>query len=357
MNDFELLGKIFYYFQNFNNISDGYFTDEDIAKLSKFNVNYSFKDNQDAYNNFIGWCNYYFDIKRMHVYSFLARLSLLNHDYYYENKVLLDTIVPFKFDDLIFLKYVVEGSINSSDYSKYSDYFSYIQSFIDSGFDNSYGRTCDLELLRNTLGKYYDSQHIHDRINYSYIFRKPLSDILNKSDEEIESLFNSCIINKTNFGEAQKIMGAFAEQKSFNLLKSKSIIWVSKYNGDGYGFDMILPKASLAGNFRGKLYEIKSTTMFKNKITEILTPNEGDVFKNTLKEDSFYDYIIHVYDVKFDNDKFAPMPEPLILFYDRNNFEVYDNHDIPYKIIENSNGRVGFQDKLEKYKHLFYIKT
>lgn len=91
-------------------------------------------------------------------------------------------------------------------------------------------------------------------------------------------------------------------------------------------------------------------------MTSLLTNNEGNVFLDTLRDDSFYDYFIHVYDMKVNNGRISSPDNPLELFYDRLNHKVYNNFDIPYKIIRNDNGRIGFQDELEKYKTLFYTK-
>ena len=350
MNREEVLHKVFDYLRDYSNLSDGYFSEEDVLILSNLNYNDIHRNNIYDSNYFSNLCQNYFEVLRAKVYYFLVRLNLLKHDeYYFENKLLLDSFVPFKYDDLIVLKYVFKKN-------NLYDFYSYISLFITSGFDFAWGKTADLEKIKDDLNRYYNSQDISCYDCYKYVFRRHLSDVFTGDiNEKISTLFKTTV-NSSNFDYMLKLMGLAAEKKSFDLLSGTfNLKWVSKDYGDGYGFDFLVPRTSPSKE-AGNLYEIKSSTKLNERLSCILTANESNVFKSTLREDSLYNYVLHLYDVKLENSRFLSFEDPLILFYDRLNKEVYDNHDIPYKIVQNDDGKIGFKDKLEDFKHLIYIK-
>ena len=342
----EILGKVNYYLIHYQELPDGFFSYDDTLILTSLDYNDIYRNNLIKYEDFKELCSKYYELKRAQVYYFIVRLNLLCHDqFYYDNQVLLDSLIPFKYDDMIVLKHVFK---NNQCYN----FFDYIKIFIDNGFDTANGETANLEKLSFDLDRYYNPQSIECYDNYKYVFRKHLSDVFNCDIDNTVFDFHNRIVTFDNFNSMTKLMGLAAEKRTYELLRDKvfNLKWVSRDLGDGYGFDFLVPRTARARE-AGNLYEVKSSTKPEEKISHLLTANESEVFMSTLRDDSLYDYIIHFYDAKIQDSKFLNFQEPLVLFYDRLNKEVYDNHDIPYKIIQNDDGCIGFEDKIKKYTY------
>lgn len=342
----EILGKVNYYLVHYNELPDCFFSYDEVLALANMQYNDIYRNNLISYDEFEKLCNAYFENIRVRVYYFIVRLSLFQHEeFYYDNQVLLDSLMPFKCDDLMILRHVFKNN-------DCNNFFDFLILFIDNGFDASRGRTADREKLRYDINRYYDSQPIEYYENYKYVFRKHLSDVFNCDIDNTVFDFHNRIVTSDNFDYMKQLMGLAAEKRSYELLKENSfnIEWVSRDLGDGHGFDLLSPRG-FPSRDAGSLYEVKSSTKPQEKIFHLLTENEGRVFLSTLRDDSYYNYVIHLYDARIQDSKFLNFQEPLVLFYDRLNNEVCDNHDIPYKIIKNNDGSIGFEDKIKKYTY------
>lgn len=96
----------------------------------------------------------------------------------------------------------------------------------------------------------------------------------------------------------------WSEKYTYELLKGPSTAWISRYYGDGYGFDIYSFDDKL---FREKLIEVKSG--MNNYFT--LTENEVSVMRNSFYKNA--DYYIYKYTYnKSDNQIY-----PTILKYDK----------------------------------------
>lgn len=169
MTDVEFLKKIEHYFKNHKDLKDGYFKEEDLERLESFDkLNYFDKDSPNLLV-FDSCVKNYFSEKSKDVHTFLARLSFLNDSIFYEKRIVLDESVPFKYDDILFLRYIIKKSDN------YTNFFSFINTFIVFGFDYCFGSDTDVDRIKQLVNKFYSNQNINNKDNYNFVFRKSLS--------------------------------------------------------------------------------------------------------------------------------------------------------------------------------------
>ena len=194
-----------------------------------------------------------------------------------------------------------------------------IKTIIDKT-DITYYKSLSLNDIKAQVYKYFD---VKDKVNGEKIYcefnNKPCLNtyIYNKYDSEYGKPVN--VFDK-------KAFFIWAEHHTYDIEKNQSTSWVSRYYGDGYGFDIYSFDTNL---WREKLIEVKSgsTPYFT------LSENEVNVMRNAVHKNA--DYYIYKYTYNQSDNKIYTT----ILRYD-NELDALIDNDMMYNLEKIDNGYI-----------------